>query len=467
MIPKINISEELIKVEHLVDTLRSKEDNIEWVNTWTTDFRAYVNKFKWDDETFEDLVHDDQYLREKITQFLFSPSGAVYQPYFEFDADLKCGEPAPDILLQAIPYSHMRFNSSTQWVPAMMEVEQIVEDTGFSNYSFPIALTYINWKTDAIVGIELFRNIGIALVCIFVTTLVTLGSWRGSMFVMMCVLLTCVDVAGFMHWWGLTIDITSMNILIISVGLCVDFCAHIVHGFLAGKGTRHARVVFVMENIAPAVLNGGFSSMLALSLLVTSESHIFVSFFKIFFMICLFGLFHGLLTLPVVLSVVGPQDPEITFKINEEKAALKENQMNLVTEVLDVQNKGWFTRTRIDENVLRSIKSDTNIVMHKHKKAEENHLRSVFGVQSPTLRDDPIPEHTPDHKENEEEESKEDQVIEPSQPLLAMPEVYKDEEDDDDAADDDVAAAAEDKGDQRDDEFTIDEVAGLKSKKVD
>ena len=27
----------------------------------------------------------------------------------------------------------------------------------FSNYSFPIALTYINWKTDAIVGTELLR----------------------------------------------------------------------------------------------------------------------------------------------------------------------------------------------------------------------------------------------------------------------------------------------------------------------
>jgi Niemann-Pick C1 protein len=83
-----------------------------------------------------------------------------------------------------------------------------------------------------------------------------------------------------MHWWGLTIDITSMSVLIISVGLCVDFCAHIVHGFLYGKGTRHERVVFVMENIAPAVMNGGFSSILALSLLATSRSHIFVSFFK-------------------------------------------------------------------------------------------------------------------------------------------------------------------------------------------
>ena len=82
----------------------------------------------------------------------------------------------------------------------------------------------------------------------------TLGSWRGSIFVMMCVLFTCIDVAGFMHWWGLTIEITSMNILIIryllnistiifilsfsSVGLCVDFCAHIMHGFLTVHGTR-------------------------------------------------------------------------------------------------------------------------------------------------------------------------------------------------------------------------------------
>jgi hypothetical protein len=78
-----------------------------------------------------------------------------------------------------------------------------------------------------------------------------------------------------MHWWGLSIDITTMNVIIIrngwnidellnfasvsddlryrlfkkishiksstfaSVGLCVDFCAHIVHGFLTGNGSRY------------------------------------------------------------------------------------------------------------------------------------------------------------------------------------------------------------------------------------
>ena len=48
--------------------------------------------------------------------------------------------------------------------------------------------------------------------------------------------------------------------------------------------------------------------MFALSLLVTSRSHIFTSFFKIFLLICLFGLFHGLVMLPVLLCLLGPAD---------------------------------------------------------------------------------------------------------------------------------------------------------------
>ena len=45
----------------------------------------------------------------------------------------------------------------------MREVQHIVEEVTFSNDSFALSLAYINWETDAIVGIELIRNIGIAL----------------------------------------------------------------------------------------------------------------------------------------------------------------------------------------------------------------------------------------------------------------------------------------------------------------
>ena len=65
--------------------------------------------------------------------------------------------------MQALPYSHKRFGRSAEWIPAMREVQHIVEEVTFSNDSFALSLAYINWETDAIVGIELIRNIGIAL----------------------------------------------------------------------------------------------------------------------------------------------------------------------------------------------------------------------------------------------------------------------------------------------------------------
>ena len=69
---------------------------------------------------------------------------------------------------------------------------------------------------------------------------------------------------------------------------------------------RNQRMIMTMTKIGPAVLNGGVSTLLAFSLLYTSQSYVFLSFFKIFFLICILGLFHGLLVLPVLLSLIGP-----------------------------------------------------------------------------------------------------------------------------------------------------------------
>merc|ERR1712071_635993 len=52
------------------------------------------------------------------------------------------------------------------------------------------------------------------------------------------------------------------------------------------------------------------TTFLALVLLGGSTSHTFLTFFKVFFLTVVFGLFHGLALLPVLLTWVGPVDPE-------------------------------------------------------------------------------------------------------------------------------------------------------------
>ena len=60
-----------------------------------------------------------------------------------------------------------------------------------------------------------------------------------------------------------------------------------------------------MLKILPAVLNGGMTTFLALVVLATSNSHAFLTFFKVFFLTVVFGMFHGVVFLPTLLSWAG------------------------------------------------------------------------------------------------------------------------------------------------------------------
>jgi Niemann-Pick C1 protein len=50
---------------------------------------------------------------------------------------------------------------------------------------------------------------------------------------------------------------------------------------VSDTGTRHERALKAVEEIGPAVFNGGFTTFLALALLGFSTSQIFLTFFKV------------------------------------------------------------------------------------------------------------------------------------------------------------------------------------------
>ena len=119
---------------------------------------------------------------------------------------------------------------------------------------------------------ELVRNLGIALACVFLTTLLLLANFLGSVMVLLCVAITLVspivfftdliftmtphpqvDLCGYMHFWGLTIDVVSAVNVIIAIGLCVDYSVHICHAFLTVAGARRERALAAMVEMGPAV----------------------------------------------------------------------------------------------------------------------------------------------------------------------------------------------------------------------
>lgn len=83
------------------------------------------------------------------------------------------------------------------------------------------------------------------------------------------------------------------------------------------KLNRRSRVLTAVRHIGAAVTYGAGSTLLALSLLVFSKAYVFRAFFKIFLLVIVFGLWHGLLLLPVVLSTVGPRSLHREVKVQE------------------------------------------------------------------------------------------------------------------------------------------------------
>jgi Niemann-Pick C1 protein len=93
-----------------------------------------------------------------------------------------------------------------------------------------------------------------------------------------------INIGGFMHQLGLTLDFVTCIGLQLSVGLCVDYASHIGHSFFTNsKGTRKERAHKALINIGPAVCYGGMSTLLAFSAFASIDAYAYLAIFKVNF----------------------------------------------------------------------------------------------------------------------------------------------------------------------------------------
>ena len=92
-----------------------------------------------------------------------------------------------------------------------------------------------------------------------------------------------------------------------SIGLMVDFIMHILLRYYESKGTREKRVIETLSTMGASILVGAISTFLGVLLLWFSTSEIINNIFVAFIGLIVFGVLHGLVFLPVVLAMVGPE----------------------------------------------------------------------------------------------------------------------------------------------------------------
>jgi len=290
-----------------LETLTKDGRTLRVVNSWWTKLKEFAEETT-NHTSWHQFANEDDF-PVILSDFLFSSHGTQYKPNFKFEGELRCNQKAPKITATKFEVAYYHFDGPESHIPARAAVSRVIESAN-SPYTFSHSKVYAAWETDEIIGHELWRNVGLAMICVFVVTMLLLCNIQICLMVIMIVVFTLTDIIGFLHFWHITIDIISCVNIVLAIGLCVDYSVHIGHAFMVAKGTRQEKAVQAISSIGPAVFNGGFTTFLALVLCSFSSSHVFITFFKVFALTVVFGLFHGLIMFPVVLSLLGPVDKD-------------------------------------------------------------------------------------------------------------------------------------------------------------
>ena len=134
--------------------------------------------------------------------------------------------------------SHPPLKSQNDYINSLRAAQRIANEisdrTGVSVFPYSFHYVFFDQFIHIIAITEEILGLGLAAVLIITSLL--LGSWRTGTIVTAVVASTVTTIMGVMGAWGISLNGLSLVNLVISLGIAVEFNAHIARAFM-GAGT--------------------------------------------------------------------------------------------------------------------------------------------------------------------------------------------------------------------------------------
>lgn len=215
---------------------------------------------------------------EKVIQWL--ESSLLLGGGSAFKGDVAFNDDRTKIVSCRLWGTHTVSDSSLGHVQAMDSLRKTIASVDFpaGTTSFVFADQYLLYEQVRTIGREATMNISLALIMILSVVLVLQMNAKAAILTWINIVLAVVEMVGLLRFWGIQLDTTLVIFVVVSMGLIVDYSAHVVHRYVRRGPTEG--VVETLEQIGPAVVNAAGSTFFAILVLAFAKSYAFVLFFR-------------------------------------------------------------------------------------------------------------------------------------------------------------------------------------------
>jgi len=122
-------------------------------------------------------------------------------------------------------------SAAIEGVKILTDLRAICKSAPYGNF-FSFTQRYYDFESYVVFNKELYSNVLLALLAVFVVILTVTGNLTVTAMVLFCVGLVDLFLFSLLAMWDVKLNSVTVINIVIAIGLAVDYSAHIAHSYL-------------------------------------------------------------------------------------------------------------------------------------------------------------------------------------------------------------------------------------------